>query len=240
MDFHYNRFFSYVKISSLFSEAQLIYANQTERPPMTTAQPLGARLRQLRKARHLTLSELGVLSGVSVSTISKIENGALSPTLDKVMRLAEGLELSIGELIGEGQGEAEKRPPNSRFLPSRLDDGIVIDTDNYEYRYLCAELTNKRMVPIRARMKSSDIKVFGRLERHDGEEFLYVLKGTVEVHSEFYAPVTLQAGESIYLDSTMGHAYLSNGTEEAEVLCICTDPLRLKSAERDDRLPQAR
>ncbi|APE45966.1 transcriptional regulator (plasmid) [Sulfitobacter alexandrii] len=204
---------------------------------MTTAQALGARLRHLRKSRQLTLSTLGALSGVSVSTISKIENGSLSPTLDKVLRLAEGLELSIGQLIGDEQSDFDKPAPNSRMVPARLEDGIVIDTQNYEYRYLCSELTNKRMMPIRARIKTSDIHRFGPLEQHGGEEFLVVLEGSVEVHSEFYAPVTLNKGECIYLDSTMGHAYLSAGKEEAEVICICTDPQRMPS---DLRAEQAR
>lgn len=192
---------------------------------MTAAQDLGARLRKLRKARQLTLTGLASLSGVAVSTISKIENGALSPTLDKVLRLAAGLDMTIGQLIGDE--ESADTSPNSRFAPSREGDGIVIDTKNYVYRYLCAELTNKRMVPIHARIKTSSLRDFGPLERHGGEEFLVVMEGEVVVHSEFYAPVTLKRGESIYLDSTMGHAYLSAGDGEAEVFCICTEPQRL-------------
>jgi len=194
---------------------------------MTTAQELGTRLRQLRKARQLTLNNLATLSGVAVSTISKIENGALSPTLDKVLRLASGLDLSISQLIGEEANELDNKRPNSRFLPSRHDDGVVIDTQNYEYKYLFGDLTNKRMVPIHARIKSSSIKEFGPLERHGGEEFLVVIQGTVEVHSEFYAPVVLTPGESIYLDSTMGHAYLSTGDSDAEVVCVCTEAQRV-------------
>ncbi|WP_113154421.1 helix-turn-helix domain-containing protein [Nitratireductor sp. OM-1] len=203
---------------------------------MTTTQALGARLRHLRKSRQLTLSDLASLSGVAVSTISKIENGALSPTLDKVLRLAEGLDLTIGQLIGDDK--SEKSSPNSRFAPSRDGDGVVIDTKNYVYRYLCGELTNKRMVPIHARIKASSIKEFGPLEKHGGEEFLVVIDGEVVVHSEFYAPVRLGPGESIYLDSTMGHAYVNAGDRDAEVFCICTEPLRVSkdSEAESDRL----
>ncbi|MEP2953095.1 MAG: cupin domain-containing protein [Sulfitobacter sp.] len=91
------------------------------------------------------------------------------------------------------------------------------------------------MVPIHARIKASNLKQFGPLERHGGEEFLIVLDGAVEVHTEFYAPITLQRGESIYLDSTMGHAYISAGTKDAEVCCVCTDPMRLDEDDERDR-----
>ncbi|PLS21429.1 helix-turn-helix domain-containing protein [Neptunicoccus cionae] len=198
---------------------------------MTTPNDLGARLRHLRKAHQLTLNGLAQLSGVSVSTISKIENGALSPTLDKVLRLADGLELTVGQLIGEDDSAGAVQVPNSRFSPSRAGDGVVIDTPNYVYRYLCSDLTNKRMVPIHAKIKASSLADFGALEKHGGEEFLVVINGEVEVHTEFYAPVTLKAGESIYLDSTMGHAYLSAGPQDAEVFCICTEPQRLQTGE---------
>lgn len=193
---------------------------------MTTAQVLGARLRKLRRAQQLTLSDLAAQSGVALSTISKIENGALSPTLDKVLRLANGLNIAVSQLIGEDISVESEPPPNSRLVPARASDGIVIDTQNYEYRYLCGELKNKRMIPIRARIKAATIQEFGPLERHGGEEFLIVLEGTIEVHTEFYAPVTLQRGEGIYLDSTMGHAYLSAGNVDAEALCICTEVMR--------------
>lgn len=193
---------------------------------MTTAAALGLRLRNLRNSRRLTLGQLAERSGVSPSTISKIENGVLSPTLDKVLRLADGLDISVNHLIGEG--DETGKVPNSRLQTSHTGEGIVIDTPNYEYRYLCSALKNKRMVPIRARIKAATVQEFGPLERHGGEEFLMVMEGSIEVHSEFYAPITLNRGESIYLDSTMGHAYVNTGPHDAEVICICTEPQRLQ------------
>lgn len=191
---------------------------------MSIKSQLGIRLKTLRKVRMLTLVELTALSGVSASTISKIENGALSPTLDLILKLCEGLNVSISQLVSESEEVVGgSTAPNGRFSPVRHDDGVHIGTPNYDYLYLCTELKNKRMVPIRARLKARSMERFGALVRHGGEEFLYVLEGAIEVHSEFYSPISLAKGEGVYLDSTMGHAYISTSAVEAEILCICTE-----------------
>jgi hypothetical protein len=49
-----------------------------------------------------------------------------------------------------------------------------------------------------------------------------VLEGTIEVHLQFYTPVVLTAGQGIYIDSTMGHAYLAKDCESALVLGVCS------------------
>lgn len=78
------------------------------------------------------------------------------------------------------------------------------------------------MVPLTARIKAHDIVEFGKPSAHQGEEFIYVLEGTIEVHSQFYAPVTVGAGRGIYLDSTMEHAYTAKDCETALVLAVCS------------------
>jgi D-lyxose ketol-isomerase len=58
---------------------------------------------------------------------------------------------------------------------------------------------------------------------HSGEEYIHVLEGTIVVHTQFYDPVTLKTGESIYIDSKMGHAYVAaEDCDEALVLGICS------------------
>jgi len=77
------------------------------------------------------------------------------------------------------------------------------------------------MIPVIARIRANSVKQFGQLVHHSGEEFTYVLKGAVVLHSEFYDPVVLKEGQSIYFDSSMGHAYLiPEGCDEAEVLTV--------------------
>lgn len=78
------------------------------------------------------------------------------------------------------------------------------------------------MVPILANARARTLDEFGPLTRHAGEEFLIVLKGEIELHTDQYAPLRLKEGESVYIDSTMGHAYLSVGEGDAEMLCICS------------------
>ena len=72
-------------------------------------------------------------------------------------------------------------------------------------------------------ISSNPVEAFGELVRHPGEEYVYVLDGSIEVHTEFYDPVVLEKGESIYLDSQMGHAYVvAEGCDEATVLGVCS------------------
>src|SRR5581483_3988389 len=105
------------------------------------------------------------------------------------------------------------------------DRAIQVTTPNYDYHYLCPELRRKRMIPILTNIRAKTVEEFGDLVRHSGEEFIYVLKGRIEVHTEFYEPEVLDEGASIYLDSQMGHAYIvAEGCDEALVLGICSSP----------------
>lgn len=191
-----------------------------------TAQPeeetFGQRLKARRKAHGLTLTELAARSSVSASTISKIENGGVSPTYDVILKLAAGLSISVSEMFGETIPDSNEGPrPTGWQVVGRPDECDLLDTENYEHRYLCSNLKTKRLLPVLVRIKARSIAEFGELVRHEGEEFIYVLRGKIELHSEFYATVVLNVGEYAYLDSTMGHAYVSGTDEDAEILCIC-------------------
>jgi hypothetical protein len=79
------------------------------------------------------------------------------------------------------------------------------------------------MIPILTRIRAKSAEEFGELVRHSGEEYIYVRKGAIKVLTEHYDPVVLNLGESIYLDSNMGHAYVTaEGCDEAVVLGVCS------------------
>src|ERR1044072_4704226 len=142
------------------------------------------------------------LSGIPVSTLSKVENDRLTLTYDKLLQLSERLHVPIGELFAEA--EPPEEGGTARRSIGRLEDSIRVTTPNYDYYYLCTELRRKRMVPILTRIRAKSLSEFGDLVSHSGEEYIHVLEGTIIVHTEFYDPVTLDSGEGIYIDSKMG------------------------------------
>ena len=98
-----------------------------------------------------------------------------------------------------------------------------VTTPNYDYFYLCPELRRKRMIPVLTRVRAKSIEEFGELVRHPGEEYIHVIEGRAEVHTEFYDPIVLEAGEAVYIDSNMGHAYIAaEGCEEVLLLGVCS------------------
>jgi mannose-6-phosphate isomerase-like protein (cupin superfamily) len=128
----------------------------------------------------------------------------------------------MSDLFAEGPEEAAPRVTGRRSIATR-DRAVRVVTDNYDYHYLCTDLRRKRMIPILTRIRARSASEFGELVRHQGEEFVFVLEGRIVVHSEFYDPVVLEEGEGIYIDSTMGHAYVvADGCKEALVLGVCS------------------
>ena len=182
---------------------------------------LGRILKELRSHRNWTLRELSERSGLPVSTLSKVENDRLTLTYDKLLQLSEKLHVPIGELFAEA--EPAEEGVTARRSIGRLEEAIRVTTPNYDYYYLCTELRRKRMVPILTRIRAKSLAEFGDLVSHHGEEYIHVLEGTIVVHTEFYDPVTLKAGEAIYIDSNMGHAYVAtDDCDEALVLGVCS------------------
>jgi transcriptional regulator with XRE-family HTH domain len=191
----------------------------------TRAQP-GRALRDVRKQKGWTLAELSRRTGLTISTISKIENGRVALTYDKLSLLCETLGLDFAQLF---------KAPSRRAGPSlqasfgrrcivRAGEGEIVDTKNYHHLYLAADLLDKGFVPMINEVRTRSLEQFGKLLRHEGDEFAYVLEGTVIVHTDVYAPAVLQRGDAIYFDSRIGHAYLNGGEGTCRVLAISSRP----------------
>lgn len=186
--------------------------------PGTKQNALAQRLRDLRRARDWTLKQAAQATGVSASTLSKIENGLLSPTYDNLLKIAAGLRLDVAELFTPPQ----EHMGTGRSTISQRGEGRSYETPYYDHRLLCTALSHKRMMPFHTRVKARSFGEFSDWSRHSGEEFVYVLSGEIELHTEFYQPARLAAGDSFYIDSRMGHRVISLSPEDAMVLWIST------------------
>ncbi len=187
-----------------------------------TARP-GAALRALRMQRGWTLAEVSERTGLPISTLSKIENDRISLSYDKLASISAGLGVDIAMFFTpQVAGPPSQLIGRRSFTPAG--QGQFIETENYEHLYPVADFLNKRFVPVIAEIKSRTLEEFGEMIRHQGEEYAYILDGTVEFHSELYAPLTLHKNDSIYFDSGMAHAYLKASDGPCRVLSICSGP----------------
>lgn len=190
----------------------------------TTPAP-GEHIRSVRKRLALTLAQVSERTGLAVSTLSKLEKGNVSLSYDKLMLLSRGLGVDMAELLHDAQGARPAPSGGGRRVVHRAGDGQVVDTQSYKQTYLASELLNKRFTPliaeVRARTLDEFKAEFGDLIRHPGEEFAFVIEGEVAFHSELYAPVTLKAGDSIFFDSEMGHAYLKASESTCRLVATC-------------------
>jgi transcriptional regulator with XRE-family HTH domain len=193
---------------------------------------LGSLLRALRMRNKWTLKEMSQRTDIPVSTLSKVEHDRLTLTYDKLVQLSQRLNIRISELFADTTTATAEPSVTARRSIGRTEDAVRVNTKNYDYYYFCPELRRKRMIPIVTRIRAKSAEEFGSLVHHSGEEYIYVLEGSIKVLTEFYDPVILNVGESIYLDSNMGHAYVTaEGREEAVVLGVCssTDESLLES-----------
>lgn len=185
------------------------YARKTER--------FGTTIKELRFRSGDTLQVLAKRSGLSASTISKIENGQLSPTYETILRLADGLGVDLSALF-DGQDSAASGA--GRRSITRRGDGHSHRSPHYSYEFLSPELSRKHFTPIIATVNAHSFDEFAEFSRHDGEEFIYIMSGAIDLFTEHYEPVRLNAGDSCYLDSQMGHACVSVSKEDAQILWI--------------------
>ena len=179
---------------------------------------LGPRIKALRKARGLSLAELARATGVSEATLSRVENEQTLVSAHHLYQLAGSLGVDITAFFEE----ASRAISSGIRSVCRKGEGAPLTTARYDALVLCTDIADKRMHPAVNVVTITALDEAGGLSRHDGEEFLHVLAGRLTLVTEFYEPLLLEEGDSVYFDSRMGHAYLSAGSGPATILVIAT------------------
>lgn len=195
----------------------------------------GRRLRSARKQFGWTLAQLAELSGVSITTISRAERGQLALSYEKFSALGRALRMDMGAMFAEA---GAKPKPFKAPVVTRAGRGVVYRGLSFSYEFLGTTAAGKQMSPILGTIHARRVEGPEDFVRHPGEEFVYVLVGSIDVHFDTGRVVRLDKGDSLYFDSSIGHAYVSASRQLARVIGVTSsESSMLQLARQGGALP---
>lgn len=179
---------------------------------------IGEKIKSFREDNNLTLQDMAERTGLSTAVLSQIENHLISPPLGTLVRLTRALDLSPGHFFDQHADKAftivrqAERRPVSRFASKR---GVQY---GYSYESLGHDMKDRHMEPFLVTLEPATL-ASPKPASHDGEEFLFVLEGEMEVTLDDHSDV-LQPGDAIYYDSNIPHLVQCKGNEKALILAV--------------------
>jgi transcriptional regulator with XRE-family HTH domain len=180
----------------------------------------GRKLQALRTRRGWSLATVAKMAGISMATLSRIENNKLSPTLDIVCRLLNGLGVPYHELLfPSGSSTA----PGFCVVTER-DRAHKISLAGASYEVLSRVNDPSAFYAVILTIEAQRPAETHGLASHEGEEFLHVLSGALQLHRHGYDPCLLSEGDSVFFDSSVPHDYVAGSAAPTRVL-IVTNPV---------------
>ena len=173
----------------------------------------GAKMRQLRQMRKISFEHLANMTGFSQRYLKEIEESKVIPPVAAVIQISKALSVNSGSFLSAEEKEASEK---------RRKEGFYKRTQAYSYKTLTPEAETKHM---KAFLVTIDPRQDHRMVeyRHEGEEFIYVLRGEVEVRVG-ENPNILKKGETLHFDSGIPHKLRNLSEEEAKLLVVLYTP----------------
>jgi quercetin dioxygenase-like cupin family protein len=172
---------------------------------------IGQKIKKVRTAKKLKLDQLANETGFSIDYLQDIESGEAIPPVGALLQISRALEIDSGALLKE---------PESR-LQNRI-KAHTKRTENYAYTTLTPGAENKHLkaflVTIKPRQNHKGVGY-----HHEGEEFVYVLGGKIEVTVGEHVNV-LETADSLHFNSGIHHQLKSISDETAELLVVIFSP----------------
>ncbi len=178
---------------------------------------IGMRIKNARESRGLSIFDIYLRTDIDVDLLSQIEKGKVTPPLGTVIKLAKALDLKMGYFISGEEGKAytivrrDDREVTSRY------DSKKEKYYGYAYESLAPHKTDRYMEPFLVTLEPSETE--GERSTHDGQEFIFVLHGKMEVRLGEEIHI-LETGDSIYYDSTVPHLVKCHNKETTKILAV--------------------
>ena len=177
---------------------------------------IGKKMKELRLAQDWTLADLAKKSGVALSTLSRVENGQMTGTLESHLQVAKALGVRLAELY------AEIDQPAAAEHRARAKADRYIAGNGAAFSILTSKGLRKKMLPVLVHLgpKKSSAE---QQDSNGTEKFLYVLQGTIEVTvgKELHR---LTAGDSLYFQAALPHHLRNAGSGSAQALSVSSPP----------------
>ena len=175
------------------------------------SEPVGKRIKQARTKKKMTYDQLANETGFAVDYLKNIEAGKEIPPVGALLQISRALELDSGFLLRDQQSN----------LKSRI-KAFTKRTENYAYTTLTPGAENKHLKAFKVTVEPlQDHKGVGY--QHEGEEFVYVLGGQMEIVVGDHVN-KLKTGESLHFNSGIRHQMRNIGKKKAELLVVLYGP----------------
>lgn len=179
---------------------------------------VGEIIHKMRKEKKMTLVELSEQSKVALATLSRMENGKMTGTLDSHMRICDALGITLPEFYKNLY--PDKKSVEMQSDKSRTD--IFIHDKRASSEMLASKVLNKKMMPVLIKINKGG-KTHLEETKAGIEKFVYVLDGKVEatIGKDRY---NLKKGDSLYFESNVAHYLKNNGESDARVISVTCPP----------------
>ena len=191
---------------------------------MDNKNKLGSKIKAIRETRKISIEDLADKANLPAEGIRKIENGELVPSLTPLLKIARVMGVRIGTFMDDQEdiGPVLNRKDEKKSI-TRFSDKDTPANSDLDFYSLAVNKAGRHMEPLLIDIYSSSEKGY-KLSSHEGEEFIYVLKGEIEViyGKDVY---TLSEGDSIYYDSVVNHHLHSKGDAAAKIIAVIYAPV---------------
>ena len=190
---------------------------------MTVEKTVGEKIKQIREMKKVSIEELAVRSGMELAMIQKIEQEKNIPSLAPLVKIARALGVRLGTFLDDSDnfgpvvvrsGEHHK---GARFTSQSSES-----REHLNFFSLAFDKAGRNMEPFIVDIEPG-LKSDYMLSSHEGEEFIFVLEGEIEINygKEIYR---LAKGDSIYLDSIVLHNVHAGNQQSAKILAVVYAP----------------